>query len=75
MDYQNHKQRTERKEEKQLSFWKEERGDIGVKQIAITVGLIVIIAVAVTLIKDTFLEQWIKDIWQMFMKAIEDMLA
>ncbi|MNJ63221.1 hypothetical protein D3C77_591060 [compost metagenome] len=57
------------------SFWRDEQGDIGVKQIAITVGIIVVIAVAVTLIKDTFLEQWIKQVWDMFIKAIEDMMA
>lgn len=55
------------------SFWKDERGDIGIKQIAITVGIIVIIAFAIGLIKDSFLEGWIKDVWKMFMDAIKDM--
>ncbi|MGG4554463.1 hypothetical protein MKX50_05485 [Paenibacillus sp. FSL W8-0186] len=75
MEYQNRKRHSKREDEKKLSFWKEERGDIGVKQIAVTVGVIVIIAVAVTLIRNTFLEQWIKEVWEMFMKAIEDMMA
>jgi len=74
MEYQNRKH-SKREDGKKLSFWKEERGDIGVKQIAVTVGVIVIIAVAVTLIRNTFLEQWIREVWEMFMKAIEDMMA
>lgn len=75
MEYQKHKQLSKHEGEKKLSFWRDEHGDIGVKQIAITVGVIVIIAVAVTLIRNTFLEQWIKEVWEMFMKAIEDMMA
>ncbi|AZK48636.1 hypothetical protein [Paenibacillus lentus] len=75
MEYQQRKQLSKREEEKKLSFWRDERGDIGVKQIAVTVGVIVIIAVAVTLIRNTFLEQWIREVWDMFMKAIEDMMA
>ncbi|MNJ27958.1 hypothetical protein [Paenibacillus bouchesdurhonensis] len=75
MEYQKRKQFSKREDEKKLSFWRDEQGDIGVKQIAITVGVIVIIAVAVTLIRNTFLEQWIKEVWEMFMKAIEDMMV
>lgn len=75
MEYQNRKQQSKREGEKKLSFWKEERGEIGVKQIAITVAIIVVIAFAATLIRDTFLEQWIREVWQMFMKAIEDMTS
>lgn len=46
------------------SFWKEERGDIGVKQIAITVAVIVVIAfVASMLTGGGLLTTWVADIW------------
>ncbi|MEK3794626.1 hypothetical protein MKX42_23055 [Paenibacillus sp. FSL R7-0204] len=54
----------------QESFWTEERGDIGVKQIAITVAAIVIIGAAIVIVQDN-LGTWIGDIWKLFMNQIE----
>lgn len=55
------------------SLWKDETGDIGVKQIAITVGVIVIIAAAVSLITGNLLQTWINDLWTyLFEDLIQD---
>lgn len=49
---------------KNRSFWKDERGDIGVKQIAITVGVIVIVAGVVSVLSNgTLISKWIGDVW------------
>ena len=54
----------------QESFWTEERGDFGVKQIALTVAAIVIIGAAIVIVQGN-LGAWISDIWDLFMKQIE----
>lgn len=56
------------------SLWKDETGDIGVKQIAITVAVIVVIAAVVGLIKDSFLNTWITEIWDKFMGLIDEQI-
>lgn len=56
-------------------FLKEERGDIGIKQIAITVAVIVVIGAAMTIIKGTFLQTWIGDVWDMFIDQIKDLMS
>ncbi len=48
---------------KKRSFWSDETGDIGVKQIAITVAVIVIIAAVVTYLQGGKLNEWIDSIW------------
>ncbi|MEK4043792.1 hypothetical protein NSU18_09010 [Paenibacillus sp. FSL H8-0048] len=58
------------KSKNQESFWTEERGDIGVKQIALTVAAIVIIGAAIVIVQGN-LKTWITDIWDLFMKQIE----
>ncbi|MEK4854755.1 hypothetical protein NST04_33305 [Paenibacillus sp. FSL H7-0756] len=58
------------KPKSQESFWTEERGDIGVKQIALTVAAIVIIGAAIVIVQDN-LGTWIGDIWKLFMNQIE----
>ncbi|MEK3903596.1 hypothetical protein [Paenibacillus sp. FSL R7-0179] len=58
------------KSKNQESFWTEERGDIGVKQIALTVAAIVIIGAAIVIVQGN-LGAWIGDIWDLFMKQIE----
>lgn len=45
------------------SFWKDERGDFGVKQLAITVGVIVLIALVVTYLKNDKLTTIVDNIW------------
>lgn len=42
---------------------KEERGDIGIKQLAITVGVIVIVGAAVIVLKDS-IGDIINDVWE-----------
>lgn len=59
---------------KKQSLWKDETGDIGVKQIAITVAVIVVIAAIVGLIKDSFLNTWITEIWDKFMGLIDEQI-
>lgn len=54
----------------QESFWTEERGDIGVKQIALTVAAIVIIGAVIVIVQDN-LGTWISDIWNLFMEQIK----
>lgn len=54
----------------QESFWTEERGDIGVKQIALTVAAIVIIGAAIAIVNRN-LGDWISDVWDMFMEQIK----
>lgn len=49
---------------KKRNFWKDETGDIGVKQIAITVAVIVLVAFIVTTLKNNLLQQWITDVWE-----------
>lgn len=46
------------------NFWKDETGDIGVKQIAITVAVIVLVAFIVTTLKGGLLAKWIEDVWK-----------
>lgn len=50
-----------------------ERGEFGVKQIAATVAVIVIIGAIVVAVRTTFLETWIGEIWDMFVNAIKKM--
>lgn len=53
------------------SFWKDERGDIGVKQIAITVGVIVLVASVVSYFKSgETIGGWISDVWEYIFKDI-----
>lgn len=51
----------------------DERGAVGVKEIAITVAVIVIIGAVVSLITGSFLNTWISEIWNLFIGLIKDM--
>ncbi|MCI3920620.1 hypothetical protein MO973_10285 [Paenibacillus sp. TRM 82003] len=53
----------------------DERGAVGIRQIAITVAVIVVIGAAVTLIQDTFLDVWIREIWTLFMTQIRGLIT
>lgn len=59
---------------KNREFWKDESGEFGVKGIAITVAVIVIIGAAVSFIKGSALEGWIGDIWDKFMDLIDNLI-
>lgn len=54
------------------AFWKDESGAMGVKQIAATVAVIVIIGAVVVIVNDN-LSTWISDVWKLFMEQIEKM--
>lgn len=51
-----------------------ERGDFGIKQIAVTVAVIVIIGFAVTAIRG-LLPNWITQIWDMFIDQIKGLMS
>jgi len=55
------------------SFMKEEKGDFGVKGIAVTVAVIVVIGAVVAAVT-TFANDWVTQIWNMFIGFIEDTL-
>ena len=52
-----------------------ERGEFGIKQIAITVGVIVVIGFIVNIITNSFLSDWIEQVWEMFIDQIEGMIS
>lgn len=56
------------------AFLKEEKGDFGVKYIAMTVAVIVLIGVAITVIGDN-LGTWIPNIWDMFIEKIKTLMS
>lgn len=53
------------------SFWRDETGEVGVKQIAITVGVIVLVGLSITIIQGK-MGQWLDDIWGIFTKYINE---
>lgn len=55
------------------NFAKSERGDFGVKEIAIMVAIIVIVGFAITIIQGN-LGGWIDEIWNMAIDAISDFI-
>ena len=42
----------------------EEKGEVGIKQIAITVGVIILIGVVVPYLKGGVLTGWVDDVWE-----------
>lgn len=57
------------------SFWKDESGEIGIKQIAITVTVIVILGFVIMIFQDgTILTNWMKDLWEIFTNAIKGLI-
>lgn len=57
--------------EKKRSFWKDETGDIGIKQIAITVGVIVLVGLSISIIRGK-MGDWFDDIWEIFTGYIKE---
>ncbi|MCJ8011825.1 hypothetical protein MUG84_08725 [Paenibacillus sp. KQZ6P-2] len=62
------------KGQKKMTFWADETGEFGVKQIAVTVAVIVIIGMIVTVVR-TNLGTWVGEIWSLFMKQIQDLIS
>lgn len=63
----------DKKPAKKQSFWSEESGDFGIKGIAITVAVIVVIGAVVAIINQN-LNTWVTDVWDMFIKKIDDLI-
>ena len=57
--------------EKIKSALRDESGEIGVKQIAVTVAVIVIIGLIVSMLKNGLLERWVEQVWNFLMELIE----
>lgn len=55
-------------------FKKDESGEFGVKQIAITVAVIVLIGFIVSTLKD-YLPAWIQEIWTTLVNMIQDVVS
>jgi hypothetical protein len=53
---------------------KDERGEFGIKQIALTVAVIVVIGFAITAIQG-LLPGWITQIWTMFIDQIKKLMS
>lgn len=51
-----------------------ERGDFGVKQIAITVAIIVVIGFVIATVQ-TLMPTWIQEIWEMFIDQIQGLIS
>ncbi|AZS14034.1 hypothetical protein [Paenibacillus lutimineralis] len=63
-------QKSQRKNER-TSFWREERGEIGIKQIAITVGVIVLVGLSITIVNGK-IGEWLDTIFGIFTKYINE---
>ncbi len=55
-------------------FLKDERGSFGVKEIAITVAVIVVIGFAITGIQSN-MPSWITQIWNLFIQQIQGLIS
>lgn len=51
-----------------------QRGEFGIKQIAVTVAVIVIIGLIVSQVRN-FLPGWITQIWDMFIEQIKGLMS
>lgn len=49
----------------------DESGEMGIKQIALTVAVIVLIGFVVTLLRGELLKKWIEELWTKFMGLID----
>lgn len=54
------------------AFMKEEKGDFGVKEIAITVAIIIIIGAIVMFITGGFSDTVVQDVWDMLIGYIQN---
>jgi len=52
------------------SFWKEEKGEISIKGIAITIGVIILVGFAITTIQGK-MGVWLDDIWGIIKTQLE----
>lgn len=67
--------RTQLKIQEELKItMQEERGDIGIKQLAITVGVIVVVGAAVVAFKDN-IGTLLEEVWDWLFETIQDMVG
>lgn len=52
----------------------EERGDIGIKQLAMTVGVIIIIGVVITVLT-TKMDTFVEDVWKMLTDQLKNLTS
>ncbi|WP_314586791.1 hypothetical protein [Paenibacillus terrigena] len=52
------------------SFWKEEKGEISIKGIAITIGIIILVGMSITIIQGK-MGNWLDDIWGIIKTQLE----
>ncbi|TCK90645.1 hypothetical protein EDC19_2414 [Natranaerovirga hydrolytica] len=50
-----------------------ERGDIGIKQIAITVAVIVVIGLIIGVVRSN-MSTWVNEVWRLFMDQIDSLI-
>ncbi|GAA0388073.1 hypothetical protein [Paenibacillus motobuensis] len=65
-------QKSQRNNER-TSFWRDEQGDIGIKQIAITVGVIVVIGIIIGAMQGQ-MGSWLTTIFDTLMGYIDDLV-
>ena len=51
----------------------EEKGSFGIKEIAVTVAVIVVIGFAVSVIEDN-MGGWVSELWDLFLGKIEELI-
>lgn len=53
----------------------EEKGEFGIKQLAITVGIIIIVGFVIGLLQSGLLEDWIGQVWTFLFDTIQGMVG
>ena len=56
------------------NFLKDQSGDFGIKQIAITVAVIVIIGLIIGVV-DGRIGDWVEQVWDMFLEKIKELTS
>lgn len=56
------------------NFFKDQSGEFGIKQIAVTVAVIVIIGLLIGVIRGN-LGTWVAEVWDMFIEMIKNLIS
>ncbi|HOM02747.1 MAG TPA: hypothetical protein PLH43_07970 [Acetivibrio sp.] len=56
-------------------FLKDERGEFGVKQIAITVAVIVVVGLILSILRGGLLREIVNDVWDFLWTQIKEMMG
>ncbi len=57
------------------SMVEQEKGEFGIKQLAITVGIIIIVGFVIGLLQGGLLEGWIGEVWTFLFDTIQNMVG